>query len=220
MLESQSRHVVPLARAQLTHTIRRRRIPPDAQLKTTGLTAYGARLRRNRIAPCVGAEVSGLLSYASMMGRLSSFTVGRPAAAKGSAKYGEWPVKVESDGVVFTLFHPAAGIATEKAGMSSDGSERGLIMVVEDEPAIADVMRLNLAKGRLRRTRRTGWDVRAGRDPSPQARRCDLGHRPSRAGRDRGVSTAAIRERLDSGAVRDRPRRRGRSDCRARTGCR
>jgi DNA-binding response OmpR family regulator len=81
-----------------------------------------------------------------MMGRLSSFTVGRPAAAKGSAKYGEWPVKVESDGVVFTLFHPAAGIATEKAGMSSDGSERGLIMVVEDEPAIADVMRLNLAK--------------------------------------------------------------------------
>jgi len=30
--------------------------------------------------------------------------------------------------------------------MSSDGSERGLIMVVEDEAAIADVMRLNLAK--------------------------------------------------------------------------
>jgi len=30
--------------------------------------------------------------------------------------------------------------------MSSDGAARGLIMVVEDEPAIADVMRLNLAK--------------------------------------------------------------------------
>jgi DNA-binding response OmpR family regulator len=30
--------------------------------------------------------------------------------------------------------------------MSSDGSERGLIMVIEDEPAIADVIRLNLAK--------------------------------------------------------------------------
>jgi DNA-binding response OmpR family regulator len=30
--------------------------------------------------------------------------------------------------------------------MSSDGAARGLILVVEDEPAIADVMRLNLAK--------------------------------------------------------------------------
>src|SRR5450759_4658261 len=30
--------------------------------------------------------------------------------------------------------------------MSSDGSARGLIMVVEDESAIADVIRLNLAK--------------------------------------------------------------------------
>jgi DNA-binding response OmpR family regulator len=55
-------------------------------------------------------------------------------------------VNVESDGVVFTLLHPGRGILTDKAVMSSDGSERGLIMVVEDEPAIADVVRLNLAK--------------------------------------------------------------------------
>jgi len=58
-----------------------------------------------------------------------------------------WSVKVESVGVVFPPFSiPSPAIAIKKAVMSSDGSQRGLIMVVEDEPAIADVMRLNLAK--------------------------------------------------------------------------
>jgi DNA-binding response OmpR family regulator len=40
--------------------------------------------------------------------------------------------------------------------MRSEGSERGLIMVVEDEPAIADVIRLNLA--------RAGYGVHIERD--------------------------------------------------------
>ena len=91
--------------------------------------------------------------------------------------------------------------------MSSDGSQRGLIMVVEDEPAIADVMRLNLAKA--------GYGVHVERDGmsglaairalKPAAVILDIGL----PGLD-GIEVCrrlAIRERLDSGAVRDRARR-------------
>jgi len=53
-------------------------------------------------------------------------------------------VKVESDCAPCILFDPALGIAVGL--MSLDGAARGLILVVEDESAIADVMRLNLAK--------------------------------------------------------------------------
>src|ERR1035438_8606797 len=55
-------------------------------------------------------------------------------------------VKVESDRVPRILFDPALGIGHEQVVMSSDGTARGLIMVIEDESAIADVIRLNLSK--------------------------------------------------------------------------
>jgi DNA-binding response OmpR family regulator len=53
--------------------------------------------------------------------------------------------KVKSGCVPCIFCDSACGSATERADMSSD-SARGLIMVVEDESAIADVIRLNLAK--------------------------------------------------------------------------
>jgi DNA-binding response OmpR family regulator len=65
-------------------------------------------------------------------------------------------VKVESDCAPCVFFDPAPGIATGQAVMSSEGAARGLILVVEDESAIADVMRLNLA--------RAGYGVHLERD--------------------------------------------------------
>jgi DNA-binding response OmpR family regulator len=65
-------------------------------------------------------------------------------------------VKVESERVSCILFDLARGFATRQPDMSSDGAARGLIMVVEDESAIADVIRLNLAKA--------GYGVRIERD--------------------------------------------------------
>jgi len=65
-------------------------------------------------------------------------------------------VKVESERVSCILFYLARGFATRQPDMSSDGAARGLIMVVEDESAIADVIRLNLAKA--------GYGVRIERD--------------------------------------------------------
>src|SRR5450631_3912861 len=50
-------------------------------------------------------------------------------------------VNVESERVSCILYDPARGFATKQPDMSSDGATRGLIMVVEDESAIADVIR-------------------------------------------------------------------------------
>jgi DNA-binding response OmpR family regulator len=44
------------------------------------------------------------------------------------------------------MYDAASRLATRHAEMSHDAAGRGLIMVIEDEAAIADVIRLNLAK--------------------------------------------------------------------------
>ncbi len=54
--------------------------------------------------------------------------------------------KVEFDRASSHRLDPGPDVALGSIVMSSDGAARGLILVVEDEAAIADVMRLNLAK--------------------------------------------------------------------------
>ena len=65
-------------------------------------------------------------------------------------------MSVESERVSSVFFDPARGLVTAKAMMSSGSAARGLILVVEDEAAIAEVMRLNLAKA--------GYGVQVERD--------------------------------------------------------
>ena len=96
-------------------------------------------------AQCELGKTAGEKSSKSVLWSVGNESVHGRVRARPHEVRLQWPVKVESEGVV-PLFDPAPGVAIEKAVMSSDGSQRGLIMVVEDEPAIADVMRLNLAK--------------------------------------------------------------------------
>ena len=101
-------------------------------------------------------------------------------------------------------------------GRAGSGEGRGLVLVVEDDRAIADLVGLYL--------RRDGFGVHVERDGQaglaavrrlrPAAVVLDVGL-PGH-GRHRGLPTAARRGRLDAGAVRHRPRRRGRP--RARPG--
>jgi hypothetical protein len=55
-------------------------------------------------------------------------------------------LKVVSDCVWCIFFDPLGAHGARRAAMSTDGAARGLIMVIEDESAIADVIRMNLAK--------------------------------------------------------------------------
>lgn len=55
-------------------------------------------------------------------------------------------LNVESEGVSCILLDPACADGATEAAMSAEGSARGLILVIEDESAIADVIRMNLVK--------------------------------------------------------------------------
>ena len=82
-------------------------------------------------------------------------------------------------------------------------------MVVEDDRAIADLVGLYLRRaGSASRSSATGGGAR--RDPPRPAGRGRARRRAAGDGRRRGLPTAARRGRLDAGALRHRPRRRGR----------
>ena len=95
---------------------------------------------------------------------------------------------------------------------------RGLVLVVEDEPAIADLVRLYLTRDGFGVHVERDGDGRSDRGPPAAPGGLRPGHRAAGPGRHRDLPPAARGRRLDPGHLPHRPRRRGRPDRRPGVG--